>query len=244
MDGALRFRGVAARLCRSAARRLQGPLPPAGSPSYSLEGEDRVLCRLFDGRPEQPGFYVDVGAHHPVRFSNTYLFYLLGWRGVNIDALPGSMEEFRRLRPRDENIEVGIAGTEGERTFHRFTEAALNTFSSARADTLGALQQVKAAGDITLRCKPLGTVLNEVVPTGTKIDFLSVDVEGLDLEVLASNDWTRFRPGIVLAEILDSTDLLSAVGAETSRFLESQGYRPIAKTVNTVFYQEIEKVSA
>jgi hypothetical protein len=72
--------------------------------SWSQEGEDLILARIFGDKPD--GFYVDVGAHHPKRFSNTYYFYRRGWRGINIDAMPGSMLAFNRLRPSDINIEL------------------------------------------------------------------------------------------------------------------------------------------
>ena len=74
--------------------------------SYSQEGEDLLLRRIFEH--QKNGFYVDVGAHHPFRFSNTYLLYKCGWRGINIDAMPGSMRLFRRFRARDINIECGV----------------------------------------------------------------------------------------------------------------------------------------
>ena len=63
---------------------------------YSQEGEDILLARFFFGKSQ--GFYVDIGAHHPQRLSNTYHFYLQGWRGINIDAMPGSMSSFETLR--------------------------------------------------------------------------------------------------------------------------------------------------
>ena len=74
--------------------------------SYSQEGEDLVLARYF---AKSSLIYVDVGAHHPTRYSNTYLFYSQGWRGINIDAMPGSMDAFRRDRPRDINIEALVS---------------------------------------------------------------------------------------------------------------------------------------
>lgn len=75
--------------------------------SYALQGEDLILREFFEYAKN--GFYVDVGAHHPFRFSNTYLFYQSGWRGINIDAMPGSMKLFNRFRPKDINIECGVA---------------------------------------------------------------------------------------------------------------------------------------
>ena len=95
--------------------------------SYSQEGEDMVLQRIF--AQKEYGFYIDVGAHHPKRFSNTYLFYKKGWRGINIDALPGSMDLFNKVRPNDINLEVGIGYKEEELNYYMFNESALNSFS-------------------------------------------------------------------------------------------------------------------
>src|SRR5687768_10814903 len=100
--------------------------------SYAQEGEDLILLRLFDG--DLPGVYVDVGAHHPFRFSNTCLLFERGWRGINIDARPGSMAAFRRARPRDINLEIGISERPAELEFFLFEEPALNTFDRALAE--------------------------------------------------------------------------------------------------------------
>src|SRR5580658_8816405 len=75
--------------------------------SFSQEGEDMILASFFEGKKN--GFYVDVGAHHPKRFSNTHHFYIRGWRGINVDATPGSMKLFRRTRPDDINIEAAVS---------------------------------------------------------------------------------------------------------------------------------------
>src|ERR1700733_13651528 len=81
-----------------------------GIRSHSQEGEDRVLASLLlkahGGILPSSGFYVDVGAHDPFRFSNTYFFYRRGWSGINIDAMPGSMRRFISHRPRDLNLEL------------------------------------------------------------------------------------------------------------------------------------------
>lgn len=79
--------------------------------SYSQEGEDMILHRIFERQCK--GFYVDIGAHHPFRFSNTYLFYKRGWSGINIDAMPGSMNIFNKFRNRDINLEYGIGNVIG-----------------------------------------------------------------------------------------------------------------------------------
>ena len=83
---------------------------------YSQEGEDILLSRIFGEQTE--GFYVDVGAHHPRRFSNTCFFYKRGWRGINIDALPGSMKVFQKLRPHDINLELAVSEREQVLTYY------------------------------------------------------------------------------------------------------------------------------
>ena len=102
-----------------------------GRAAFSQEGEDLILARVFETQPQ--GFYVDVGAHHPTKFSNTHYFYLRGWHGINIDATPGSMAAFRKSRPRDINIETAIAEQQTKLAFHIFNDPALNTFDSALA---------------------------------------------------------------------------------------------------------------
>src|SRR5271166_7015278 len=80
--------------------------------AYSQDGEDMILRRLLAG--QKSGFYVDVGAHHPYRFSNTCYFYRQGWRGINVDTNPDAIEAFRRDRPSDINVCVGVSDTAGE----------------------------------------------------------------------------------------------------------------------------------
>ena len=190
-----------------------------------------ILRRQFEGRG--PGTYVDVGAHHPWRFSNTYWFYRQGWSGLNVDATPGSMDAFRRARPRDRNVEAAVAGVARTITFYAFDEPALNTFD------LAAAERAKAAGyrvveERELQTTTLAELLREHLQGG-KIDFLSVDVEGLDAEVLASNDWEAFAPEVVLAETLGQ-GLREVQASPVARVLGGQGYELLSKTVNTAIF--------
>ena len=201
---------------------------------YSQEGEDILLNRYFHWKKN--GFFIDVGAHHPQRFSNTYFFYKLGWRGINIDAMPGSMKPFQELRPEDINIEQPVSDEEAELTYHIFSDPALNGFSaelSAGRNTKEFFLKEK----IQLRTRRLDDILSEHVPSGTKIDFISVDVEGLDLQVLKSNDWNLYRPEFVLVECLKTGTLSELEGNETAIYLKSLGYEPVSKLMNTVFFR-------
>jgi hypothetical protein len=204
-----------------------------GVRSYSQEGEDRILDRLLGSAPK--GFYVDVGAHHPIRFSNTFLFYRRGWRGVNIDAMPGSMRLFDKYRSRDTNIETGIGLETATIPFYVFNEPALNSFDRDLAESRDVAPW-KIEKIIDVRVSPLREVLRGHLPREKVPSFLTVDVEGRDLEALRSNDWSTFRPTYVLAESVGTT-MEEALQGPVSSFMASVGYHPIAKTANTLFYQ-------
>lgn len=200
---------------------------------YGQDGEDLILDRLLERQAQ--GFYVDVGAHHPVRFSNTYLFYRRGWHGINIDAMPGSMKKFERVRPRDINIECGVAGSAGKLTYHRFNEPALNTFDATEAQYKNK-PPYQLLDTVEVAVERLDALLARHLPSGQRIDFLSVDVEGKDEEVLRSNDWTQYRPRFILAETL-RTDMLSLGECPVVRFMLGVGYKPVAKAYNTSFFE-------
>jgi len=203
------------------------------SRSYSQEGEDMILSRLFGQKTD--GFYVDIGAHHPKRFSNTFIFYKRGWRGINIDAMPESMNLFYQQRPKDINLEIPISKQQQFLTYFQFNESALNTFDEKLALSrenhttyeLIAKQQIKAY--------PLKDILQNHLKHDQNIDFMSIDVEGLDLQVLESNDWECFHPSVVLVEILNSS-LDSISNDPIYKFLSSHKYRIYAKAVNTIFF--------
>lgn len=201
--------------------------------SYSQEGEDIILRRIFER--QKTGFYVDVGAHHPKRFSNTYRFYKKGWRGINIDAKPGCMEIFRKIRPRDINLEFAIFNKRQTLIYYCFNDPALNSFSKTGAIEMNKKEEYKIIDEIKIETLTLVEVLDAYLPSDTTIDFLSVDVEGLDFQVLTSNDWSKYMPNVVLVEdsnfSFDSSD-----NSKIYKFLMDKGYHLVAKTWNTVFY--------
>lgn len=202
--------------------------------SYSQEGEDMVLGRLFE--KQKNGFYVDVGAHHPKRFSNTYYFYKRGWRGINIDAMPGSMKSFEKFRGKDINVEAAISNTDNVLTFYIFNEPALNGFSKEISE-LRNKGNYKIVKEMEIKTKRLESVLDSSINRKQQIDFMSIDVEGLDLDVLRSNNWEKYRPKIVLVEILGS-NIDELTDNEITKFMWSNDYTIYAKTVNTVFFRD------
>lgn len=196
--------------------------------SFSQEGEDLVLYRLIGKK--RNGFYVDIGAHHPFRYSNTYKFYLEGWRGINIDPLPGSMKKFNASRPKDINLEIPIMNdVSKDLTYFMFDQPEVNTFDPDMVEQWKGKASFNLVEKVHLKPYRLAEVLEKHLPAGQFIDFFSIDVEGMDLEVLKSNDWKKFRPQYVVAESL-FTKLVDDLDSDIARFLNEQGYELIAKT--------------
>ena len=202
--------------------------------SFSQEGEDIILARYFEGR--KSGFYVDVGAHHPQRFSNTFSLYMNGWRGINIDATPGSMEMFNQLRPNDINLELAISENPEHLQYYLFEESALNTLDTKMAN-LYISKGWPLKSKIKVETVTLKDVLDKYAPSGKGIDLLNIDVEGYDYEVLMSNDWNKFRPKLILIESLDVQSLEDVCNCNVYRFLHKEDYKLVAKTYNTLFFK-------
>lgn len=200
--------------------------------SYAQEGEDLVLDRFIGGK--RGGFYVEVGCHDPFRFSNTYLFYRRGWGGVCIDPLPGTAKRFGRWRPRDQVLEVGVSQAPGVMLYYMFNEPALNTFDEATAERRDGLRGYRLEKKISVPVNSLEAILDGMV-LPDQIDFLSVDVEGFDLDVLKSNNWAKYRPKMIVAEAL-AADLIGLESDAIVQYLMEQGYRPIVKTGCSVIF--------
>jgi hypothetical protein len=207
---------------------------------YSQEGEDLILFRIFENKPS--GFYVDIGAHHPKRFSNTMYFYKLGWNGINIDAMPGSMDAFNLIRPRDINLEIPVSDIDETRLFYIFNEPALNTFSEERANEYCTNSNYFIAHKKTLKTRTLESILDQYLPKNQTIDFLTIDVEGYDINVLKSNNWGKYNPKIVLVEISGSF-LENICKDEVTIYMRKLDYILYAKTCNTIFFMKNQSQS-
>lgn len=203
--------------------------------AYSQEGEDMILRRIFNDK--KSGFFVDVGAFHPSRFSNTFYFYKQGWRGINIDAMPDSMDKFNKQRSRDINIEVPIASKKQILKYYAFNEPALNTFSGELAKERDGKDGYRVLFEKDIETFTLIEVLDKYMPKDVKeIDFFSIDVESLDYDVLISNDWNKYKPKIILIEDL-KFDINNLSKSDIVSFLSDKDYKFLAKTVNTLFFK-------
>jgi FkbM family methyltransferase len=204
--------------------------------SYSQEGEDMVLRSFYEGQKKYKGFFVDVGAHHPYRFSNTLYFYKKGWRGINIEPTPGAIKAFSIFRKRDINLNIGISPVKDFLTFYCFNEPALNGFSKEISEERNnAATNYKIIKEVAIQTLPLAEVFDNHLPMGQKIDFLTIDVEGLDLAVLQSNNWQRYKPSYIAVE--DRIDFEDLSKSEVYSYLKKQGYHLVAKTLRTLFFK-------
>ncbi len=209
--------------------------------TYSSHGEDviaRVLLERF-GKWRDQGFFVDVGAFHPTVASNTADFSDLGWTGVHVEPNPGMADRLRAARPNDVVVQCAIGAERRIGHLYFFYEwASSNTLDADFADAIAAGQELDRPTVIEVQVLPLRELLAADVAAGQTIDFMSVDVEGLDLEVLRSNDWTAFRPILVMVEDIDLR-LDDLAGSPVFMFMNQLGYRMVAHAVLTSFYMEV-----
>ena len=190
--------------------------------SYSQFAEDLYLeSVLFPQKAD--GFYVDVGAHHPYRFSNTCLFHKRGWRGINVDVDQRAIDLFKVERPADTNVLAAIGRERGERTLFLFNEGAVNTLSPELAEEYARIEGRTIIDRKPVPVYPLGDILDQYLPDGQAIDILNIDIEGLDMESLESNNWEKYRPEVIVIEI-HTANLFNIHDLPATRYLVDKGY--------------------
>lgn len=164
-----------------------------------------------------------------------HIFYKRGWRGINIEPNPDVSRLFQSARPRDINLQLGVSDTPGSMTYYQFDETALNTFDSEIVNSRLVKTDYKLISTREVDVARLDQILNNYLPTNTKPDYFSIDVEGFDLVVLKSNDWKRFRPTCVLVEEI-GTSVEDVMHSEIFKYMNEQQYLLVAKTYNTLIF--------
>jgi FkbM family methyltransferase len=213
----------------SPAREVVGP------ESFSQSGEDLIVAFMAFYLGIQRVTYLDVGANDPVQLSNTYYFYKKGHRGVLVEPNRALCQRLRETRPGDTVLEVGIGVTAAkEADYYIMTFDGYNTFSKEEAD-----HQVKTSnGRVSIQQVikiPLLNI-NDVMEQHFQgaPAFLSIDTQGLDLAILQSIDFGRFRPQIICAETLISNTRQTR--PEIPEFLATRGYAARSgSSINTIF---------
>ncbi len=200
----------------------------------SQTGEDLIIEMLLPEKKK--GFYVDIGANHPIKFNNTFLFHNKGWRGINIEPNPSRMWLFKLLRRSDINLNIGVGREKSEIEFHVFRTNTLSTFDKTSSTAYQQMGHVlKKTTKIAVL--PLSDIF-EKYAQGEEIDLMSIDTEGFDMEVLKSNDWNKFRPRFIILETLEYR--ASQAGKKLNNlydpYMEKIGYTKIADTyINTIY---------
>jgi FkbM family methyltransferase len=203
------------------------------STSYSQSGEDLIIRFIFNALRIAKPSYLDIGAYHPIHFSNTYLLYKNGSSGVCVEPDPQLIAAFRGKRRRDICINSGIGvGREATADFYVLSTKTLNTFSRSEAERCAAYGQ-KIEKVIPV---PLVTV-NDVLSQYGKPNFISLDIEGLDLEVIKTFDFSSFRPEVFCIETLTYTEDKTEVKVnQIIDYMKSKDYFVYADTyINTIF---------
>lgn len=167
--------------------------------SYSQSGEDAIVKFIFDQIGVNYPTYLDIGAHHPFILSNTALLSLSGSTGVNIEPNPTLFKLFEKNRSKDVNINMGISEEEGELDYYSLSDPGLNTFSKKEAEEYVNEHGHKLLSVDKMKTITIANVLKEHC-NGIFPDFLSLDVEGLDLSLLKSIDYEGSTPTVICAE--------------------------------------------
>jgi FkbM family methyltransferase len=189
--------------------------------SYAQNYEDILLARVL---PEPDGFYIDIGANHPVFHSVTKLFSERGWRGINVEPSQVVFQLLAEDRPRDINLNVGLGSSVGMMTFYEATERhGWSTFRPELSEHYRG--QGVAIAEVSVPVTTLAKVCEEHVDR--TIDFLKIDAEGFEREILLGADFSRWRPRILVIEnawpetwepLIDGFDYLPATFDGLNRF--------------------------
>ncbi|MDB5305913.1 MAG: hypothetical protein JWO38_115 [Gemmataceae bacterium] len=212
----------------------QEELPNGTRLSFAQQGEDLVVDSLFGALKVGKPSYLDIGAYEPIRSNNTYLFYRKGGRGVLVEPNLALTPKLRRKRPGDVVIEAGIGVDDAtEADYYMLSDEQLNTFDKEQADRLIGETTIKLERVVKMPLLNVNRVIAEHFG-GAAPDYLSIDVEGLDLAILKTLDYARFRPKIICAETVITGTLKHTT--ETTEFLGSKGYVVRGMThPNTIF---------
>lgn len=194
--------------------------------SYSFGSVDLLINYYFKNKKK--GIYLDVGCQHPVSNNNTYLLFKKGWSGINIDLDQKSIELFNLVRKNDINLNTAVSSSVTEKKlFFYHDKSAINTLD----EDVSNFQSAKVKEIRNVKTNTLNNILNE--NNIKKIDYLNIDVEGHEIDVLNGFDIKKYSPEIVSIEYLDlkmkrlefkNNNLKNVVNSEIYKYMDSNGF--------------------
>jgi hypothetical protein len=201
---------------------------------YSQFGEDASLQTFFSNQEwtkekkaaEIPkGFYVDIGCYNPIEISNTYWFFKRGWKGINVDLSTEAIAAFNNARPNDINLVAAITNSEAVSEIDFFEFGLSSVYNTLDEESARQTQKTQGLTPVKRKIQSMGLnhLFEKHLPEGQEISFLSVDAEGHDLEILKSNNWTKYKPKAIVVEIHEP-NFHSLGKNEVIQFLEGKGY--------------------
>lgn len=188
---------------------------------FSQYGEDTIIRKHFN---KSKGFYIDVGAHHPFRQSNTAYLWLKGWTGVNVDASAESVEVFKKVRPYDANVWSAVVSedfSKNNSVVDFYTSKSIDLCATASAE-LAAEREASVVKRVP--CTSLANIIDTYAPLGGgKVDFLNIDIEGLDeVAIEGISNWACFPTMISIETYVDT--ISDVLGTRTFKLLTEAGY--------------------
>lgn len=166
--------------------------------TYSQCGEDKFIVNFF--KKNKKGSYLDIGAFNPIKYNNTFMLYKNGWSGTNIDLNQTSIDLFNILRPNDKNICAAVSNkVKKVKVYIENIFSPLNTISLDRSKELNKVNIRKNSYYVKTK------KINDMVKN--RFDFLNIDIEGMDFEVLKSINLGFYKPLLICTELLNKKDL-------------------------------------
>lgn len=191
---------------------------------YSNWGIDLLIKDILKNQKEK-GIYIDVGSHHPLINNNTYILYKRGWKGINVDLDFNSIDMFNYFRPKDHNIQIALSNKISFTDLYFFhNRSAKNTITKSRGKGAKSIKRVKT--------DTLNNIIKNSKINTKKIDFLSIDVEGNELNVLRGLNFKKYRPKIISIEFIKPNvkefyqhDIKNIFKSDIYKFMISKKYK-------------------
>tara|TARA_B100000941_G_scaffold215975_1_gene158977 strand:+ start:334 stop:1041 length:708 start_codon:yes stop_codon:yes gene_type:complete len=193
--------------------------------SYSISNVDLIIDRLF--RNNKKGIYLDIGCNHPIKHNNTYLLYERGWNGINIDLDKTSIDEFKKLRPKDINIQIGVSNYAGnKKVFYYHKRSPLNTLSKK----LKEFRTKKPTKTFNLQVDTLNNIIKKSKFKNKQINLMSIDIENHEYEALQNFNFKKYKIDLIVTEFTNlSGKKIETYNLSISDIFKSKIYKLLIK---------------